>query len=190
MGLGPPAEATDDALVVRDITTGKVRAVPGVKWSTTNRFMIEISPAGRFIILDRGSAQPYRILDSVSGEVHTLPAGQIPVSFSPDNKYLLTRGQEVATVYSTETWRMVRVRQGTLGGALHMDGTTVAYIDRSGHKTHSIRFLNLATGGSAGSPIEIPGESGSARVYPRRRHIRHTIPEPRDQRANRRACVR
>ncbi|MEV0595687.1 hypothetical protein [Nonomuraea cavernae] len=104
--------------------------------------------------------------------MHTLPAGQIPVSFSPDNKYLLTRGQGVATVYSTETWGVVRVGQGTLGGTLHMDGTTAAYIDRSGHKTHSIRFLNLATGGSTGSPIEIPpGESGSQLYWDRANHL-------------------
>ncbi|WP_188189622.1 hypothetical protein [Nonomuraea sp. SYSU D8015] len=162
----------DNALVVRDVTTGKVRVVPGITWSATRRFMIDISPGGRFIILDRGYPQPYQILDSVSGRVHTLPAGQIPVSFSPDNEYLLTRQQEVATVYSTETWAVVRVRQGAQGGALHMDGTTVAYIDRSNRQTHYIRFLNLATGGTAGSPIKLPpGEFGGQLYWDRANHL-------------------
>ncbi|MEV5413119.1 hypothetical protein AB0K60_30315 [Thermopolyspora sp. NPDC052614] len=161
----------DNALVVRDVTTGKVRVVPGITWPS-NRSMIEIGPAGRFIILDRGFSDPYPIVDSYSGRIHTLPVGEVPQSFSPDNKYLLTSRGEFVTVYATDTWTVVRTRQAAPSGALHMDGTTVAYIDRGNRKTHYIRFFNLATGRPAGNPIKIPaGEFGSALYWDRANHL-------------------
>jgi hypothetical protein len=84
-----------------EVTTGKVRVVPGVKWSFTNRFMFSLSPAARFIFIKR---EPYQMLDSVTGQAHTLPAGQDVVGFSLDNRYLLAsqRGSDTFLIRSSE----------------------------------------------------------------------------------------
>jgi hypothetical protein len=163
----------DDALVIRDVTTGKVRVVPGVKWSLTNRFMFGLSPAAHFFVIKR---EPLQVLNAVTGQAHTLPAGQHPLSFSPDNKYLLVSQQGGGlVVYSTETWGVVRTgpRVG-FAPALHANGTTIAYTDWDprGKEPEYIRFLDLTTGGPAGSPIKIPtGESANGLLWDRANHL-------------------
>ncbi|GIH97063.1 hypothetical protein ACFFMN_36175 [Planobispora siamensis] len=149
----------DGALVVRDITTGRVRVVPGIRWPVDLPLQISLSPGGRFVVLRGDYLQPRRVLDTVTGRTHPLPAGRTPWSFSPDNAHLLASdGDGRSVVYSTADWSVVR-RARTPAGSLHTDGTTIAYIDRRGG--HRIRFLNLVTGRPAGAPLKIPAdESG------------------------------
>ncbi|MFB9891513.1 hypothetical protein ACFFOQ_17030 [Planobispora takensis] len=153
----------DGALVVRDVTTGVARAVPGIKWPVELPLQIGLSPGGRFVTLRGDHLEPRRVLDTVTGRTHPLPALRVPWSFSPDNAYLLAyEGDNTVVVYSTADWSVVR-KVRTPPGALHMNGTTIAYIDR-GHRrdgTHRIRFVDLATGRPAEAPLEIPfGEEG------------------------------
>ena len=163
----------DDALVIRDVTTGKVRVVPGVKWSLTNRFRIGLSPAAQFVVTRRGEL--HQVLNSVTAQAYTLPAGQYPMSFSPDNKHLLVRQRDgTSVVYSTETWSVVRTGpRAAFFPALHTNGTTIAYIDSDpfGKEPGSIRFLDLA-GGPVSSPIKLPaGEDGNALLWDRANHL-------------------
>ncbi|MFI7129458.1 hypothetical protein ACIBQ1_27425 [Nonomuraea sp. NPDC050153] len=157
----------DGAWIVRDLTTGKIRAVPG-RFASGGGFC-KLSPGGRFLV---GCGQPYQIVDSVTGQAHTLPAGQYDkLSFSPDNKHVLVHRRTdpgITEVFSTETWAVVH--RGTQVGALRMGGSVVAYFDpgRPGY----IRFWNLATGASAGSAIEVPaGEYPEALVWDRAGHL-------------------
>lgn len=161
----------DGALVVRDVTTGKVRVVAGVDWSN-HRHSIALGPLGRFVVLYRVHPGPYQIVDSLTGRRHTLPVGEVPQNFSPDNRYLLTRRQQDVTVYETGTWRVVWSRKNAPGTALHMDGTTVAYIDRGDRKRHRIRFFDLATGRRVGASLRLPaGEFGMAVSWDRANHL-------------------
>ncbi|TMR21139.1 hypothetical protein ETD86_16265 [Nonomuraea turkmeniaca] len=167
---------SDGAWVVRDLTTGKVRAVPG-RFSRGGGFC-KLSPGGRFLVVCR---QPYQIVDTVTGQAHTLPSGHYgKFSFSPDNKYVLfhrktdpdlvSRDPGITEVFSTETWTVVY--RGTQVGALRMGGSIVAYIDSHYSRPTYIRFWNLATGTSARPAIKVPaGETPRALVWDRADHL-------------------
>ncbi|RVX45088.1 hypothetical protein EDD27_7865 [Nonomuraea polychroma] len=174
---------SDDALLVRDVTTGKVRTVPGEKWSPDIQWL-SLSPGGRFAIISPNpwkttGTQP-RVVDTVTGQKHTFPT-RMHLSFSPDNKYLLacqwddlaSRHPVQVVVYSAETW--AEVRRGTqpsdLAGPLRMGGTTVAYIDRTGGTSY-VRFRDIATGASTGSATKLPaGEYALRLVWDRANHL-------------------
>ncbi|WP_219468031.1 hypothetical protein [Nonomuraea rhizosphaerae] len=161
----------DGAWVVRDLTTGKVRAVPG-KFLSGGAFCL-LSPAGRFLVeCDPTRQNPsYQIVDSVSGQTHTIPSGRYgKLSFSPDNAYVLVvRGPGNIEVYSTRTWTVVH--RGTQAGALRMGGAVVAYIDTRDSPAH-IRFWDLAAGRSTGTAIQVPlDEIPQVLVWDRADHL-------------------
>jgi hypothetical protein len=166
----------DGALLVRDVTSGKVRVVPGITWSP-NQPRISLSPAARFIVVQRDFGGPRQLLDSITGQVvHTLPAGEHPVSFSPDNRYMITARPIAggvgysAVVYSTAIWSVVH--RGARAGALGMDGTTIAYIADWNTKHPSIRIVNVVTGAPTRAPIPIPaGEFPHWAIWDRAGHL-------------------
>lgn len=166
----------DGAWVIRDLTTGKKRAVPG-------RFLREgsfcrLSPAARFLVI---CGRSYQIVDTYTGRAHTLPPGHYQrLSFSPDNAYVLyhrktdpdplSHNPGITEVFSTKTWTVVR--HGTRIGALRMGGSVIAYVDARLNKPTYIRLHDLATGRSAGSAIKVPtGEVPKALVWDRANHL-------------------
>ncbi|MEW9534093.1 TolB family protein [Microbispora sp. NPDC049125] len=167
---------SDGALVVRDLSTGKVRAVPG-RFSREGG-LCKLSPGGRFLVV---CGQPYQVVNTITGQTHTLPSGYYgKLSFSPDNKYVLfhratdpnlvSRDPGITEVFSTETWTVVY--RGTQVGALRMGGSIVAYVDAQFSRPTYIRFWNLATGASAGSAIKVPvGETPRALVWDQAGHL-------------------
>ncbi|MEU7854660.1 hypothetical protein [Nonomuraea sp. NPDC049141] len=139
----------------------------------TNRVGIGLSPAGHYVVTRRNEL--HQVLNSVTAQAHTLPAGQYPMSFSPDNEYLLVRQQDgTSAVYSTETWGVVRTGpRAAYFPALHANGTTIAYLasDPFGKEPDYIRFLDLA-GGPVSSPIKLPaGEDGNGLLWDRANHL-------------------
>ncbi|WP_431912314.1 hypothetical protein [Nonomuraea jabiensis] len=149
----------DDALVVRDVTTGKVRTVPGVTWQSGDRMQVRLSPGGRFAVIYYGDVytERSRVVDTVTGQARTFPFSPLHISFSPDNDYVIAYNADnpvgSVVVYSTSTW--TEVRRGTQPGALSMGGTTVAYVDQNGG-TPYIRLRDVAAGASAGAAIKVP----------------------------------
>ncbi|MFG6201238.1 hypothetical protein [Nonomuraea sp. JJY05] len=148
---------SDGALVVHDLTTGKIRAVPGT-WSPDANPLKHLSPAGRFAVI----GPSYQVVDTYTGQVHTLPfTPDRAISFSPDNAYLIARRPpvvrqpEVDEVFSTKTWTVVR--RGSKFGALRMGGAVVAYIDSETiGKPVSIRLWDLTADKPVGPAITIP----------------------------------
>ncbi|MFC4113738.1 TolB family protein [Nonomuraea zeae] len=169
---------SDDALVIRDVTTGAVRAVPGVKWSPVRFAALSLSPGGRFVLL-RHHAGQQQVVDTGTGQVRTFPFTVANLSFSPDNRYVIARrlhddtGREPDTVmvYATGTWTEVRRSLTLRLGALRMDGALLAYLDPAGARP-AIRFQDVATGAPAGSALTIPaGETGRRLVWDRAGHL-------------------
>ncbi|QFY12607.1 hypothetical protein GBF35_43900 [Nonomuraea phyllanthi] len=174
----------DDALVVRDVTTGKVRVVPGEKWLPDLR-RFSLSPGGRFAAFPygwNGAREPLsRVVDTVTGQVHTFPFTAMHILFSPDNRHVLvypssdfaSRTRASVVVYSTETW--TEVRRGTspvsMPAALRMGGATLAWVDPSGG-TPYIRLRDIATGAPAGTAMKMPaGERPIALTWDRADHL-------------------
>ncbi|MGW2149793.1 hypothetical protein ACWCOT_36185 [Nonomuraea bangladeshensis] len=107
---------SDGAVVVRDLTAGKVRAVPG-GWSRAAGPLRHLSPAGRYAVV----GSPCQVVDTISGEVHTLPfTPDRAISFSPDNAYF------VAYVDSQTVGKPVYVRLWDLADRLDV----VSYLPR------------------------------------------------------------
>ncbi|NJP92551.1 hypothetical protein HCN51_24350 [Nonomuraea sp. FMUSA5-5] len=164
---------SDGALVVHDVTTGKIRAVPG-RWSPSASPLEYLSPAGRFAVVGAS----YQVVDTSTGQVHTLPfTPDRAISFSPDNAYLIARRPpvagrpEVAEVFSTTTWTVVR--RGSKFGALRTGGAAVAYIDaETSGKPAYIRFWDLTTDRPAGTPVTVPAsESPQGLFWDRADHL-------------------
>ncbi|MFJ2028494.1 WD40 repeat domain-containing protein [Streptosporangium sp. NPDC087985] len=142
----------DGALVIRDMSTGGVREVPGVQWSRQLRSTrIDLAPAGRYVVL--GSGQADRVLNARNGRSSAVPPGLRPWSFSPDAKLMLAVDDEFrAGIYSTAT--LAEKGRVPVGGALSPDGTTVAYFTSD---DSAIGLWNVAAGRSgARQPIALP----------------------------------
>lgn len=158
----------DGRWVIRDLTTGKVRRVPG-RFLSDGAFC-QLSPGGRFLVL---CGDTYQIVDSYTGQAHKLSGGHGPVSFSPDNAYvlhhynldphILSQDFGVTEVYDTRTWAVVR--HGKRFGALAMGGRVVATM-----KDHSmyIQFWDVSTGWPTRRPVKVPeGETARALMWDR-----------------------
>ncbi len=140
------------ALVVQEVATGEVRAVPGVMWSNAMRAArVDLSPGGRYVVL--GIGWEYRILDTYSGESIPVPPGLRPWSFSPDAKFVLMVDDTFqAGIYSMSPF----TERGhvPVGGALGPDGETVAHFTA---RDAGIRLWNVPTGGiPRHDPIAVP----------------------------------
>ncbi|GAA4225410.1 hypothetical protein FHR32_003409 [Streptosporangium album] len=142
----------DGALVIRGMSTGRVREVPGVQWSRRLRATrIDLAPAGRYLVL--GSEQDDRVLDARSGRSTVVPSGLQPWSFSPGAKLMLAVDDEFrAEIYSTAT--LTERGHAPVGGALSPDGTTVAHFTSD---DSAIILWDVAAGRSGGrQPIPLP----------------------------------
>ncbi|WP_433250363.1 hypothetical protein ACQPYK_04025 [Streptosporangium sp. CA-135522] len=148
------------ALVIRDMSTGKVSEVPGVRWSRELRSTrIDLAPAGRYVVM--GSGRDDRILNARSGKSSTVPPGLRPWSFSSDGKLMLAVDDEFrAGIYTTAT--LAEKGRVPVGGALSPDGTTVAHFtdDES-----AIGLWNVAAGRpGSGQLIALPTEKIPTRL--------------------------
>ncbi|MER5419756.1 hypothetical protein [Streptosporangium roseum] len=144
----------DRALVIRDMSTGNVRVVPGVQWSRELRATrIDLAPAGRYVVL--GSGRDERVLNAQSGRSSVVPPGLRPWSFSSDAKLMLAVDDEFrAGIYSTST--LAERGRVPVGGALSPDGTIVAHFTDDGS---AIGLWNVAAGKAGGGlPIALPSE--------------------------------
>ncbi|MEU8381977.1 hypothetical protein [Streptosporangium sp. NPDC048865] len=132
----------DGALVVREVATGEMRAVPGVTWSNAIRAArVELSPGGWYAVLSIG--WKHWILDTRSGESIPVPLGLRPWSFSPDARFVLMVDDTFqAGIYSMSPF----AERGhvPVGGALGPDGETVAYFTP---RDAGVRLWNVPTGG-------------------------------------------
>ena len=146
-------QRSDGALVVREMTSGEIRAVPGVRWSNTMRAArIELSPGGRYAVL--GVGWGHQILDTYTGESVPVPPGLRPWSFSPDAKSVLVVDDTFqAGIYSMSPfaeWGRVPV-----GGALGPGGEIVAHFTA---RDAGIGLWNvLGAGPLRRRPIPLPG---------------------------------
>ncbi|GAA1619115.1 hypothetical protein GCM10009733_014330 [Nonomuraea maheshkhaliensis] len=180
---------SDNALVIREVTTGNVRVVPGLRYPVTGPPpLLALSPAGRYVILKREALMPAppseplnlqvprKVVDTVTGQTRTLPPGELPLSFSPDNAHLLTFRQDgdYNVVYSTRTWTEVRRGPRLSGrfGSLAMDGTTIAHLRDENLPDHIV-FTDVTTGRrTARAPISLPpGELGHWLLFDRANNL-------------------
>lgn len=142
----------DGALVIRNMSTGRVREVPGVRWSRRLRSTrIDLAPTGRYLVL--GSEQDEKVLDARSGKSTVVPPGLQPWSFSPGAKLMLAvDGEFGAGIYSTVT--LAEKGRAPIGGALSPDGTTIAHFTSD---DSAISLWDVAAGRSGGrQPIPLP----------------------------------
>ncbi|MEV4246832.1 hypothetical protein AB0J63_25885 [Streptosporangium canum] len=144
----------DRTLVIRDMSTGNVRVVPGVQWSRELRSTrIDLAPAGRYVVL--GNGRDDRVLNARNGRSSVVPPGLRPWSFSSDAKLMLAVDDEFrAGIYSTST--LAEKGRVPVGGALSPDGTTVAHFTAD---ESAIGLWNVAMGKAGGGlPIALPSE--------------------------------
>lgn|GEM_PF-4595200 len=140
------------ALVVRELATGEVRAVPGVMWSRDMRTArVDLSPGGRYAVLGIGGE--HQILDTYSGESVLVPPGLRPWSFSPDAKFVLVvDGMFQAVIYSMAPF--AERGRVPVGGALGPGGEVVAHFTA---RDAGIRLWDVPTGGiPRRDPIAVP----------------------------------
>ncbi|MGV9772596.1 hypothetical protein [Streptosporangium sp. NPDC003464] len=141
----------DRALVIRNMSTGQVREVPGMQWSRKLRSTrIDLAPAGRYVVL--GSGRDDRVLDAYSGESSVVPPGLRPWSFSSDAGLMLAVDDEFrAGIYATST--LAERGRVPVGGALSPDGATVAHFTDD---DSAISLWDVAAGRADGQPIALP----------------------------------
>ncbi|MEU4540597.1 hypothetical protein AB0G15_37750 [Streptosporangium sp. NPDC023825] len=148
------------ALVVREVATGEVRAVPGVMWSNALRAArVDLSPGGRYVVL--GVGWEHRILDTYSGESIPVSPGLRPWSFSPDAKFVLVVDNTFqAVIYSMSPF--AERGRVPVGGALGPGGETVAHFTA---RDTGIRLWNVPTGGiPRHDPIAVPVDRTPTRM--------------------------
>ncbi|WP_436758499.1 hypothetical protein [Streptosporangium sp. V21-05] len=150
----------DGALVVLEVATGEVRAVPGVTWSNAMRAArVELSPGGRYAVLGVGGE--HRILDTYSGESIPVPLGLRPWSFSPDARFVLVVDDAFqAGIYSISPF--AERGRVPVGGALGPDGEVVAHFTA---RDAGIRLWDVPTGGiPRRDPIAVPVDRTPTRM--------------------------
>ncbi|MDP9847166.1 WD40 repeat domain-containing protein [Streptosporangium lutulentum] len=142
----------DGALVIREMSTGTVRSVPGVTWSRELRTArLDLAPAGRYVVL--GNGRDSQVIDAQSGMSSAVPLGLRPWSFSPDAKFVLAVDDSFrAGIYSTSPWG--ETGRVPVGGALSPDGRTVAHFTA---RDSAISLWDVATGKAITlRPIALP----------------------------------
>lgn len=164
---------SDSVLVVRDITTGKVRAVPGVTRPPGDGVGLRLSPLARFALITVNWGAP-RVVDTFTGREQRFPFKPSRISFSPDNTYVLAYFADsspgYAVIFSTRTWTEVR-RGGPVVGALSMDGTKVADVEWAAEGS-KVRVRDVTTGAQVGRTVTLrPGQSEAALAWNRAGHL-------------------
>ncbi|MFF5210388.1 hypothetical protein [Streptosporangium sp. NPDC000396] len=147
------------ALVIREMSTGKVREVPGVTWSPELRgTRIDLAPARRYVVL--GSGRDNTVLDAYSGEGAAVPPGLRPWSFSPDARFMLAVDDAFkAGIYSTPA--LIEVGRVPTGGALSPGGTTVAHFTNG---DSAISLWDVTDGVAGRGPIALPAKKTPTRL--------------------------
>ncbi|MFE3453723.1 TolB family protein [Nonomuraea sp. NPDC059194] len=179
--------ASDRKLVVRDIASGSVKALPGkAAVAPKSVGMVNVdptfSPDGRRVVVDYyddDSKLPSLLVDLATGAVHRIPGNETVQGFSPDGSHLLTtRGTDDNTtemaVYD-ESGAEVRskvvpqVVANNAPIALADDGVTVGLVivsPQTNGKTR-LRTYDLSTDGvSDAVTLRLPtGESPTRLVW-------------------------
>ncbi|MEU6739424.1 hypothetical protein [Streptosporangium sandarakinum] len=159
----------NDRLVVRDVSSGEVRPLPG-RAATLPRGADEaevstaLSADGSVVVVDYGDANdrlPSLIADLRTGKVVTLPAKEDVAGFSPDGEHLLTTRQTADnttefSVFGKDGRRTARrvvpqIVANNAPFALADDGTTVAVVvggDSGRPRLHTYDLTSDAVSGA------------------------------------------
>jgi WD40 repeat protein len=152
-----------DRLVVRNVSSGKVRPLPGRAASLPrgldmSEVDVALSPDGSIIAvdyLDTSAKLPTLIADVENGKVAELPSGNTVLGFSPDGRHLLTSRftDDNTTEFAvfdtggrkTASQIVPQIVSNNSPVALADDGTTVALIATGASGVSRLRTYDLAS---------------------------------------------